>query len=105
MDNKPVAAATNPRIKGVIVDYNDKQGFGKILTDSDEFYFFSRHHMLRGVPKVGANVTFIVSPKPVPDGFLKYSMLVCVVEPESAGQAALAQPLEQPAVDGQKADS
>jgi hypothetical protein len=93
------AASNGPRIKGVIIDYNHKTGLGKILAD-DEFFFFHKHHMLRGFPKEGANVTFLVSPKPVQEGFLKYAILINIVVDTETGAAILAQP-----VDGQKADA
>jgi hypothetical protein len=81
---------TAAKIKGIVIDYNPTSKLGKIAGDNDEFYFFHRHHVMRGVPREGAYVTFLVSPKIVRDGFLKYATLIDIVENTQAGASALA---------------
>ena len=85
------------KIKGVIVDYNPepKKRIGKLVDESNRYFFFHQHGIIKGEPRIGADVLFVISSNPVKPGLLPVAYRIEVIPNIVAGMNALAKPNEK----------
>jgi hypothetical protein len=124
--NTPAANAgrtTVPaKLRGVVVDYYEAKGIGRIIDlNSGSYYFFHRHGFCIGVPRIGMFVDFVKSTIPPKPNKLPVAIFISVIQEvvdlpatTDVGVQSLAEPnapiapaasTMRPVVGGQKADS
>jgi hypothetical protein len=82
------------KLRGVVVDYYEVKGIGRIIDlNSGSYYFFHRHGFCVGVPRIGTFVDFVKSTVPVKPNKLPVAIFISVV---SAAIQSLAEPIAQP---------
>jgi hypothetical protein len=88
----PPFADNEPRLRGVIIDFNQTRKIGRIAGSDYKYYFFTEFSFLTGSPFIGAFVDFIVPDKIVAGGLLPKACYIRIQQATEAGQAALASP-------------
>jgi hypothetical protein len=96
-ETKMQTTQTTPaKLRGMIVDYYDVRGIGRIIDlNTGSYYFYHEHGFSTGVPRIGAFVKFVKSTIPPKPGKLPVAISIDVVEPAAktdVGAQALAEP-------------